>query len=228
MCRRIITHHMHHDVAAPMIIDPVASNPTIYANPLRTNYHQCELSLSPPAWLLNSPVKKCTYHSCCAPEEEVEFCAELLASLDGDYDAEPEECANFVLEHHHGRLPYFGHEEDYDDSVPATWRGLENIRARRPEWFPDFAHDPQYRARWEETCFMACERLCVLEADAQMLFAVSVDLSQGGLAYWSGYARTARADFLAASARLQEQRALVNDIFEWALGYGGSCPMEGF
>ncbi|KAI0019179.1 hypothetical protein F4780DRAFT_780711 [Xylariomycetidae sp. FL0641] len=78
MCRKVIIHHMHHDVATPMVLDPISSNPTQYENPTHTNHHRCELALPlPGGWLLNSP-RGCAWHSCCLPEEQVEWCADAL------------------------------------------------------------------------------------------------------------------------------------------------------
>jgi hypothetical protein len=133
MCRKIITHHMHHDVASPMIIDSISSNPAIFANPLHTNFHRCELQFPPPGWTRDWT--ECSYHSCCIPHVRDEYCAAVLAKMDqhnndydeeyydedaeenyddnaiGDdsyYDPEPEECDGFVLEHQHIELRYFG------------------------------------------------------------------------------------------------------------------------
>jgi len=133
MCRKIITHYMHHDVASPMIVDSISSNPPIFANPLHTNFHRCELQFPPPGWATGwAP---CPYHSCCIPHVREEYCAAVLADMDqrnndydeefydedteeycdndetsnyGYYDPEPEECDGFVLEHQHIELPYFG------------------------------------------------------------------------------------------------------------------------
>ncbi|KAI1380249.1 hypothetical protein F4677DRAFT_441565 [Hypoxylon crocopeplum] len=58
MCRKILTHRMHHDVRTPMIFDIRDQNvdkQPIYANPRRTKYHRCEVSRPKPGeWLLNS------------------------------------------------------------------------------------------------------------------------------------------------------------------------------
>ncbi|KAI3324088.1 hypothetical protein HD806DRAFT_543500 [Xylariaceae sp. AK1471] len=211
MCRRIITHHMHHDVAAVMIMDPVAPNPVVYANPLRTNLHRCELELPPLRWLLNSPIEKCQYHTCCVPYVQVEYCDDLMAYLDiegEEQDFEPEECDDFVLEHHHERLPYFGEEGAYRESIPATWRDMVRIRGGSPDWFPAFAHDPCQRAIWEEECFKECEKLYTLENDTRILYAVAQDLAQYGPTHSWSMARNARARLLKAEGELHEQRRL--------------------
>ena len=126
MCRRVITHYIHHDVRAPMVMDSVSPNPVVYANPLRTNFHTCELQLPPLEFVANTPIEKCPYHTCCIPHAYVVYCADTLAFIDEqdvEDGMEPEECEAFFLEHHHERLPYFGDECSCRE-VPATWRNL--------------------------------------------------------------------------------------------------------
>lgn len=211
---------MHHDVAAPMVLDPAAVDPVACANPLRTNFHRCELTPGPPqTWLLNTPVEKCPYHSCCVPYVQEDFCRKLIAHVDEDNDEEiealePEQCESFVLEHHHERLPYFGNELADPEAVPATWRYLGRIRGdNSPDWFPGFAHDDMFRARWEQTCFAAGEKLYTLVRDAAMLYRSVEDLMADGS--WV-MAQEARAQFLKAEEKLQEQRELVLYLYEWA------------
>ncbi|RYP66825.1 hypothetical protein DL769_005920 [Monosporascus sp. CRB-8-3] len=139
MCRRIIIHRMHHDVRTPMTLDPDShshshshshadadaaqpSGRTYYANPLRTSYHRCEVSLPPPGqWVLNSGgirrAGACEYHSCCAPVVETRLCTAALGEPRPPHqllDIEPEECERFVLEHRHHRLECFG-------MAPGLW-----------------------------------------------------------------------------------------------------------
>ncbi|KAI1195533.1 hypothetical protein F5X97DRAFT_345650 [Nemania serpens] len=228
MCRRIITHYMHHDVAAPMILDPVTTDPIACANPLRTNFHRCELTPGPPlTWLLNTPVAACLYHSCCVPQVQEHFCRNLTEHLDDDDGAietlEPEQCSNFVLEHHHERLPYFGNELADSEAVPASWRYLVRIRGDSPDWFPGFAHDERFRADWEEKCFAECEKLYTLENDAAILYTAVEDLMDHGS--WRT-AETARCQFLRAEEKLREQRGLVFDLFEWASNPCNMCKGE--
>lgn len=209
---------MHHDVAAPMILNPLAVDPVAYANPLRTNFHRCELSPGPPlTWLLNTPVEKCPYHSCCVRYVEEEFCHKLTAYLDDDDEeigtVEPEQCDSFILEHHHERLPYFGNVLVDHESVPSTWRFLGRIRGDSPYWFHGFAHDEEFRASWEETYFAQCEKLYTLENDTKILYTAVEDLMEHGL--WI-MAQEARVRFLRAEEKLQEQRGLVLDLFKWA------------
>ncbi|KAI1110424.1 hypothetical protein F5Y14DRAFT_465692 [Nemania sp. NC0429] len=220
MCRRIITHNMHHDVAVPMILDPVIVDAIPCANPLRTQFHRCEVAPNPPfTWMLNTPVENCPYHSCCVPEVEEEFCHKLTADVDEDDEdaieaSEPEQCEDFILEHHHERLPYFGNEYVNPEAVPATWRFLGRIRGRNPDWFLGFAHDGKFRANWEEKCFAECEKLYILKNDLDLLYAAVQDLMDRAL--WD-MAQTARAQYLRAGEKLHEQMKLVFDLFEWAV-----------
>ncbi|RYC64086.1 hypothetical protein CHU98_g2111 [Xylaria longipes] len=180
MCRRIITHRMHHDVAAAMIMDPISPNPIVYANPLRTNFHRCELELPHPQRLLNSPFLKCSYHTCCVCDERAEYCDGSIAYLDSKGKEEdhqkPEECNSFILEHHHERLPYFGDEAAYPTAVPATWRGMVRIRGSNEDLFPGAAH----RASWEEECFAECEKLYTLKNDTAILYDTEAGLRYVG------------------------------------------------
>ncbi|KAK9415084.1 hypothetical protein SUNI508_01932 [Seiridium unicorne] len=120
MCRRILTHRMHHDVRKPMMMpqDIEGSRGVIYANPFQTSHHRCELSIKAHAhtWLLNLPVHGCEYHSCCVPSEEIIHCecaeekiweAEHLmwdSDHEEDEDFNPETCYNYTLEHRHVKI----------------------------------------------------------------------------------------------------------------------------
>ncbi|KAI0449696.1 hypothetical protein F5B21DRAFT_519863 [Xylaria acuta] len=237
MCRRVITHRMHHDVAAAMIMDPVSPNPTVYANPLRTNFHRCELLVPPPPppppphvnvnRLSNSSaVVECEYHTCCIPDERVEYCDGLIAYLGygvggrgEEEDFEPEECDAFVLEHHHERLPYFGNSErayHHAPPVPATWREMVRVRGSDADLssFPGFA--AHHRREWEEKCFAECERLYTLENDTAILYASMQDQDHlrraphGAPYYYSwDMMRAARANVLNIEGKLHEQRRLI-------------------
>ncbi|KAI5917335.1 hypothetical protein F4810DRAFT_716558 [Camillea tinctor] len=135
MCRRVITHHMHHDVRQPMIIDACAPNdPPVFVNPLNTPSHTCEIAWPQAQWLLNKP-RSCSYHTCCLPQVDIEFCADAKGAfiedqdcgseLDGysDYlkeeiavELEPEECPAFSLVHRYEQLSYFGIPEAFNPS----------------------------------------------------------------------------------------------------------------
>ncbi|GAW27265.1 hypothetical protein SAMD00023353_9600160 [Rosellinia necatrix] len=80
MCWRVITHYMHHDVAAAVIVDPLAApgTATEYANPHRTPFHRCELPA--PGRAPRPPLRKCTYHTCCLVYIRVDHCTYLLPS----------------------------------------------------------------------------------------------------------------------------------------------------
>ncbi|KAI1750305.1 hypothetical protein F4782DRAFT_548785 [Xylaria castorea] len=214
MCRRIITHRMHHDVAAAMVMDPTSPNPVVYANPLRTNFHRCELAPPHVNWLLNSRVVKCAYHTCCLPDERVEYCEDFIAYLDSEGDEEedfePEECDAFILEHHHERLPYFGNEGAYRAPVPATWREMVRIRGSDADLFPGFAH--KGRAIWEERCFAECEKLFTLENDTVILYASLQGLRAIGAPCSWGTMQAARANVLESEGRLHEQRRENEDL----------------
>ncbi|KAI8945059.1 hypothetical protein F4801DRAFT_584794 [Xylaria longipes] len=214
MCRRIITHRMHHDVAAAMIMDPISPNPIVYANPLRTNFHRCELELPHPQRLVNSPFLKCSYHTCCVCDERAEYCDGSIAYLDSKGKEEdhqkPEECNSFILEHHHERLPYFGDEAAYPTAVPATWRGMVRIRGSNEDLFPGAAH----RASWEEECFAECEKLYTLKNDTAILYDSMQDQRVHFPFHSWEAGRAARANLLNFEGKLYEQRRLVFDM--WA------------
>ncbi|KAI0103964.1 hypothetical protein GGR51DRAFT_523045, partial [Nemania sp. FL0031] len=203
-----------------MIMDPISDYPTIYANPLRTRFHRCELILPPLRWLLNTPLEKCPYHTCCVPYMEVEYCERLMASLEfldeeeGEEDHEPEECEEFVLEHHHQRLPYFGDESAYREPVPATWRNLAPIRGNNPDWFPNYTHAARTRIEWESQHFAACERLYTLEDDAEILKATLRDLMETGT---FNMVQIAEAQILEVERKINQQRNWIYDSCDWAL-----------
>ncbi|RYO89399.1 hypothetical protein DL766_010426 [Monosporascus sp. MC13-8B] len=163
MCRRIIIHRMHHDVRSPMMLDPDshshshshanadAAQPPgrpYYANPLRTSYHQCEVSLPPAGqMLLNSGgirrAGACEYHSCCAPLVETRLCAAALGAPRPPHellDIEPEECEHFVLEHRHHHLNCFG-------MAPGLWYDDDDDSHHHPEEVCGSGSDDKLRDR---------------------------------------------------------------------------------
>ena len=228
MCRRVITHYIHHDVRAPMVMDSVSPNPVVYANPLRTNFHTCELQLPPLEFVANTPIEKCPYHTCCIPHAYVVYCADTLAFIDEqdvEDGMEPEECEAFFLEHHHERLPYFGDECSCRE-VPATWRNLMEVEGNCPEWFKYFVHEAQFQPRWEELCFRECERLYTLEQDTFVLCNSMLDMIESRSPYSRNMAQEARERFLKAREELEQQRKLVSDMFQWAMEPCGSCDVD--
>ncbi|KAI1343150.1 hypothetical protein F5Y15DRAFT_429113 [Xylariaceae sp. FL0016] len=219
MCRKIITHHMHHDVASPMIIGPLSESAPIYANPLHTNWHRCEVTIPPRGFRLSGGecMHICEYHSCCTPSKEIEWCEDMVAELE-QYEVEPEACELFTLVHHHERLEYFGLPDLFQEPVPTTWRYLAQIRCHGPDWMPDFAHDGWERIRFEEIFFAQCEKLYLTAHDALIHYNVSLDLAmderlaaQADSYFW----RAKQADF--------EQRKIVSDMLDWAYQPCGSC-----
>ncbi|GAW23517.1 hypothetical protein ANO14919_130760 [Xylariales sp. No.14919] len=218
MCRRIITHYMHHDVATPMIVDPTAPRPIIYANPLHTTVHSCEVPPPSPDWLLDTPIERCQYHSCCITRERIEHCEPIHDMLEEDEEFLPEECDQFTLEHHHVHFPCLGDEGtscSSGEASPATWRHLESIRGKYSNWFPQFARDPMYRPKWEINLFPECEKLYVSECNTLARYATMQELIVNNSAPWSEV-QAARAEFLKAEEEHHEQRKVVFGYFEWA------------
>ncbi|KAI0483437.1 hypothetical protein F4859DRAFT_399290 [Xylaria cf. heliscus] len=211
MCRRIITHRMHHDVATPMLIDPFSSTPIIYANPLRTNFHRCELTPPPGA----RQAAECPYHTCCIADERIDYCASV-----GDSAAvEPEECPSFALEHRHERLPYFGDAGAYDTAVPATWQDMVRARGSNAHLFLGFATPS--REAWEWEYFIECEKLYMLERDTATLFANFQDLRADQQHPRSrDMERVARVNFRRVEARLFAQRKLMAEMWS-SISFGG-------
>ncbi|KAI0197817.1 hypothetical protein F4808DRAFT_473521 [Astrocystis sublimbata] len=226
MCKRIFTHRMHHDVAAPMIMQTKSLTPDIYANPRRTNYHTCELE--PRTWLLNT-LRRCAYHTCCIPDERIEYCKSFASHVRNEggqqqpEDLEPEECTAFALEHLHEFLPYFGsHESLYENPVPATWRRMvrkHKFCSGEEELFRAF--DPAQRARWvgwEEAVFRECETLYTLSSDYATLYAHYEDLRANFDALVRECPHSAEATLQVAEdqarrveERLVEQRSVVDE-----------------
>ncbi|KAI1097332.1 hypothetical protein F4804DRAFT_351776 [Jackrogersella minutella] len=232
MCRRILTHRMHHDVRTPMVTDIYADDPSIYVNSRHTCYHQCELSHPvPDQWLLCSPYPSCPYHSCCVLSVEVEFCADhcaLVSSRLGiaypEGECEPEECASFVLEHLHERLEYFGHPEAYSTSYPATWR--EDMQYFECDWQPWFKQDKTLLTKWEELLYLECENLYTLEQDAKTQFLAYRDLTQ----VWpSGHQQLdiAETNVEHTQTRLLEKKESIACLMNWAQGFRPEC-ISGF
>ncbi|KAI1488314.1 hypothetical protein F5X96DRAFT_685586 [Biscogniauxia mediterranea] len=205
MCRRIITHHMHHDVRQPMIIDACAhGDPPVYVNPLHTPFHTCEVTWPcHEHWLLNKP-RSCNYHSCCLPQEKIEFCDDMKDFFLDDQDSdtfdhveedlamehEPEECQSYSLVHRHEQLPYFGIPEAFDTTsdtcysedgwhiLTKLWRDdLKEISYGDQDWFPCFEHDAMYRTNWEILFFQEAAKLYQAECDARIQDAVMTDLT---------------------------------------------------
>ncbi|KAI1743127.1 hypothetical protein F4680DRAFT_471999 [Xylaria scruposa] len=185
-----------------MIIDPISPNPMVYANPLRTNFHRCELALPHRGWL---PINhaRCQYHTCCVPHERVEYCHDHPERERRQVSFGPEECDAFVLEHLHERLPYFGDAGPHHTVVPATWREMVHIRGSDGELFPGYT--PKLRASFEGMCFAECEKLYTIYNDTAILYASLRDLKAN---------EAARANVEESEEKLRWQRRLVSDM--WA------------
>ncbi|OTB14548.1 hypothetical protein K445DRAFT_12802 [Daldinia sp. EC12] len=181
MCRRIFTHNMHHDVRPLMITSLAHENQRVYANPLRTPFHRCGISIPIPGhWLLNNPHQACTYHSCCQVSDEVEYCSvfteDLLETSSSEDEMEPEQCPRFVWQHRHKRLEYLGQPGSYDVEYPATWRDdVEEIED--VSWFRYFRREPELLLNFATRLFKSCEEYYQLEQDAGTNFLVYRDLA---------------------------------------------------
>ncbi|KAI0423650.1 hypothetical protein F5Y09DRAFT_348600 [Xylaria sp. FL1042] len=214
MCRRVITHYMHHDVRVPMIFGSVSSVASVYASPFRTKFHSCELVLPPLAAVLNNPTEKCHYHTCCEPHIAVEYCAEFDASY-GGLDFEPEECDAYILEHQHEYRPYFGNESAYAQKIPVIWRDLGRMRAWSPDQFP-FAHKRRFFESWAQKCCEEFEKLYALEQDTAALYDSMHYLVKFCPATPLGTLQAVEAKFLKARGKLHEQNKLASNMFQWA------------
>ncbi|KAI1649351.1 uncharacterized protein F4817DRAFT_363687 [Daldinia loculata] len=181
MCRKTVTHHMHHDVRQLMITSLDHEGHTVYANPLHTVFHQCEIDTPlPEQWLLNNPFPTCEYHSCCRVFHKVHYCSEFVnelldttSSSEDDFEPEPEDCPYFIQEHRHKRLEYFGHPESYPMCCPATWH--EGVKELEKISFPYFRQNREKLFEFATALFLSCEKYYQLEKDAETLFLVYRD-----------------------------------------------------
>ncbi|KAI0502767.1 hypothetical protein F5B22DRAFT_653870 [Xylaria bambusicola] len=229
MCRRLITHYMHHDVQVPMILDSISPGAPVYANPSRTQFHRCELDLQPMDlsahifFPYSKPMGKCEYHTCCVPYMYVEYCADFVEE-NMEYHTEPEECGAFILEHQHERLPCLGDEYSNQGEIPTTWRQLRRIRGiNESKWLPEFAHEPHFRPNWEDKFFAECEKLYTLEKDTSIMYAAMLDLIQSNPPCPWSTEQAAKGHVLKAEGELYKQRQLVFDLFKWGTEPCGSC-----
>ncbi|KAK7942717.1 uncharacterized protein PG986_011830 [Apiospora aurea] len=127
MCRRTIIHHMHHDVRIAITlstqIDDGQAAP-LYAHPYRTANHTCDINVAQSLAHIGlrmeaaaaggedaeeeagkKQLRPCEYHSCCVCQYAVKRCGCSPINVDAVEDlAEPEECADFLLEHRHAPL----------------------------------------------------------------------------------------------------------------------------
>ncbi|KAI1473219.1 uncharacterized protein F4812DRAFT_465117 [Daldinia caldariorum] len=230
MCRRTFTHHMHHDVRQLMITSLDHENHTVYANPLRTVFHRCEIDVPiPQHWLLNNPYPPCAYHSCCHLSNEVEFCSEfideLLDAYSSDEELEPEMCPYFVRQHRHRRLEYLGQPESYAQECPATWQeGVEEISEIS---FPYFEQDQEQLFRYAVQLFRLCEEYYQLEQDAETLFLVYRDLATG-LPRGDPRISVVEEQVVNIQARLTQKKQELFSKMVWAKGLSPEKYSKGF
>ncbi|KAI0887898.1 uncharacterized protein GGS22DRAFT_90337 [Annulohypoxylon maeteangense] len=223
MCKRILTHNMHHDVRTPMLLDPFSETAPIYSNPRHTHFHKCELCLvKPEDWPLSCPFPICTLHSCCVLVNTVSYCEEFwtrmrtsLGNADIEEQCEPEQCARFALEHRHVRFPYLGRAYAYPtDPCPATWReDLLEVQGDSQGWM-------------DGVLFAECEMLHRLEEDAKTQFLVYRDLAR----FWpKGHDQMQVAKFNVEQAQtlLLQQKESVSRTMNWMRG-DSSEPYQAF
>ncbi|KAI0113315.1 hypothetical protein F4814DRAFT_440648 [Daldinia grandis] len=223
MCRRTITHYMHHDVRQLMITGLAHEGHTVYANPLRTTFHQCEIGTPiPDQWLLNNPFPTCKYHSCCQASSKTDYCPDFIKDLleascsgDDESELEPEECPQFILEHRHKRLEYLGQPESYPTDCPATWdEGVEELAEIS---FPYFRQSKEKLAGFATALFLSCEEYYQLERDAETMFLVYCDFANS-LPRGDPRIAIAEASVLSLQDKLTQKK---NELFSrmvWAKG----------
>ncbi|KAI1777014.1 hypothetical protein F4818DRAFT_456999 [Hypoxylon cercidicola] len=187
MCLGTLTHHMHHDVRTPMIVDPDVEHPTIYANPQHTSYHRCEIQLPESLeGLLIGDCVVCPDHSCCIAIGKIDMCdyfRKYFCNTAGEYTGdEPDGCKYLVLEHRHKRLDYLGVPHEFLPKVccPSTWRAeINELHRDWAQWFGrDNAEFQHWRKQedWDEGFYSACEKLYTRALDAEIHHLVYIDL----------------------------------------------------
>ncbi|KAI1760646.1 hypothetical protein GGR53DRAFT_74279 [Hypoxylon sp. FL1150] len=224
MCRHIITHQMHHDVRRPMVIDPETDHPLVFANPLRTSHHQCEVSMPKPgSTVLESHFPTCRWHSCCIPETKVEFCdwfQDNVCNDEGNYD--PFGCMYRIEEHRHVPLEYLGDREAYADltyPVIATWdRNIYELNCNWAHWFHRESFEFQQwciEEGWDEEYYSACELLYTQSADVEIHHAVYFDML---MKYPAGHAMVSAAwqNIERATDSLEKQKEEVAYLLQLA------------
>ncbi|OTA62359.1 hypothetical protein K449DRAFT_395102 [Hypoxylon sp. EC38] len=231
MCKRILTHQMHHDVRIPIITDLHSDNPRIYADSRHTRCHQCELTRPlPNTWMLNSPYPPCPFHSCCILNTDFDFCPDFYAKLacsgiDDPYaeNCIPEGCKYFICEHRHVRLEYFGRPEAYSVNIPATWR--EDIQEHPYYWSYLFNREKTGFSGWEQWVSYECGIVYILEQDAKTLLAVYYDL----INFWPpGDPNILIAEQIMweTQRKLIQWRESISSRMNWAQGWRFAPPEE--
>ncbi|KAK8045389.1 hypothetical protein PG993_005413 [Apiospora rasikravindrae] len=117
MCRRTIIHYMHHDVrtAITLCASVHDEDAPLHVHPFRTTKHTCDINVVQSLAHIGLPMeagedtelgkkrlRPCEYHSCCVCQVALKRCNRSPINVDEIKDvAEPEECADFLLEHRH-------------------------------------------------------------------------------------------------------------------------------
>lgn len=200
-----------------MILDAAIPGARVYANPLRTCHHRCEVDLARIRGDLGLPAHEqspCAYHDCCLMEEEVWMCPQHPDSIvaadveaqDDDEAGEPETCAAYVLEHRHVPLRTWevvaAWAMEAGAPVPgvfpaASWQPYAELDWDR-DWRPVYRQDPSKYPRWQEAVFARGEELHRRRADRDLHEFVLLDLP--GTADWATRATAVDNYFRAAHA----------------------------
>ncbi|KAI4870991.1 hypothetical protein F4820DRAFT_463239 [Hypoxylon rubiginosum] len=225
MCQGIVTHHMHHDVRTPIIIDTDTEDPPIYSSTLGTRYHRCEIeSQTPRQQFMGKEWPLCLYHSCCIPVGEVEWCEYFRKHFfnpSGKYaNKKPNECRDFVVEYRHERLDYLGDPLAYPDVIyPTTWR--PEIKEQHIDWARLFRREHaefQYWRKqedWDQQIYIAAEDLYTLAQDANNSFLVYCDLISSREPE-DPLVVAAEDNMIRAETLLADQKDIVSQLIKWA------------
>lgn len=197
----------------------------IYANPLRTTHHCCELSIQEHAYarLLNRPLRGCEYHSCCIPSEEIFYCEEGDFCIERKEEFEPENCHFYQLEHRHERLRDWCSDGPCDNRMCiqavveplATWRELEELESEG-NWDPMFNQGERLRAQWEEGLFKHLERLNTLMEDTTTHAAVLRDVTADEAFVDPTSIALAARNYLQVKANVDRELVMIKRQLDWA------------
>ncbi|KAI1817308.1 hypothetical protein GGS20DRAFT_582641 [Poronia punctata] len=229
---KIIKHYMHHDIATPMIIDAFDPEPRIYANPLRTSRHYCELDAPPPpppppphppsteeeeeAEDNDDITSRCAHHSCCIPRVEKIYCATTTTTTTTTVQQPP--CPGYLIEHQHIHQPYFGLTRPEAEHIygkqaieDAEWRNLSRMSSDELDF--SFAHNAKHAAAWRKMMYVEGEKLYRLDVDARALREELV----------LGYGRNSQAEMQrgrekvrVAEEELRKHRDWISYLYDWA------------
>ena len=194
---------MHHDIRTPLIVDYLSPEARVYANPLRTCHHRCEVDLVRIRRDLGLPAYGkllCEYHDCCLVREEVWSCPQYprvaAAATEEeeeekeeegeDEGGEPEECEAFVLEHRHTPLHTWEVVARWAAMAGAPEPGVLPVGLWQPyaelawdrDWRPVYHQDRRLYPRWQEAVFALGEQLHRRRADRDVHEAVLLDITR--------------------------------------------------